>query len=96
MPTDTSKSMFPEALNSVQIELLRTSNADLPEEDIHNIRVFISTLLLERAHDEADKLWEERGYTQATMDEWLHSHFRTPYKPNNPAYSKGHYQEVQL
>lgn len=30
--------------------------------------------------DEADKLWDERGYTQDTMNQWLENQLRTPYK----------------
>ena len=36
---------------------------------------------IERMHEAVDKAWEERGYTQETMDGWLKEHMRTPYGP---------------
>ena len=31
----------------------------------------------------ADEVWEEKGWTNETMDEMLDLHERTPYHPNN-------------
>ena len=28
----------------------------------------------------ADQVWDEKGWTQETMDEFLQTHMRTPYK----------------
>jgi hypothetical protein len=66
-------------LTNVQLELLKAFSLNLPEADLKKIQNFITHLLLEHAHDAADAAWEERGYTNETMEEWLHSHDRTPY-----------------
>jgi hypothetical protein len=66
-------------LTNVQLELLKAFSLNLPEADLKKIQNFITNLLLERAHDAADAAWEERGYTNETMEEWLHAHDRTPY-----------------
>jgi hypothetical protein len=66
-------------LTNVQLELLKAFSLNLPEADLKKIQNFITHLLLEHAHDTADAAWEERGYTNATMEEWLHAHDRTPY-----------------
>jgi hypothetical protein len=66
-------------LTNVQFELLKAFSLNLPEADLKKIQDFITHLLLERAHDAADAAWAERGYTDETMEEWLHSHDRTPY-----------------
>lgn len=73
--------MLKPPLTNVQQELLKAFAANLPEDDMKKIQDFILNLMYERLQDEADKLWEERGYTNETMDAWLHAHDRTPYQP---------------
>jgi hypothetical protein len=68
-------------LTNVQFELLKAFSLNLPEADLKKIQDLITHLIYERLQDETDALWEERGYTNETMQEWLHSHDRTPYNP---------------
>ena len=68
-------------LTNVQLELLKAFSLNLPEADLKKIQDLITHLIYERLQDETDALWEERGYTNETMQEWLHAHDRTPYNP---------------
>lgn len=74
----------PQNLTNLQQELLRVFSMNLSDLELQKIRLYISQVLLERAHDAADQMWEERGYTQETMEEWLQNHDRTPYHSNLP------------
>ncbi len=59
-------------LTNLQVELLKLFGRDLPEERLLAIRQLLSDYLLDMARDEADKAWNEKGYSAATMKEWLH------------------------
>lgn len=56
---------------NAQLEILKvlgkTSDADLIE-----LKDLISNFYAKKAMDMADKIWDERGYTQEDMDKWLH------------------------
>lgn len=39
--------------------------------------------LARKAAREADKVWDEKGWTNETMEEMLNTHYRTPYNPYN-------------
>ena len=58
-------------LTNLQFELLKLFSRNLPEDKILAIKELISDYLLDAARDEADKDWKEKGYTAATMEEWL-------------------------
>ena len=81
-------------LTNVQLELLKAFSLNLPEADLKKIQAFITSLLLERAHDAADAAWEERGYTNETMEEWLHAHDRTPYRHSPAVVAKSPDEEL--
>jgi len=68
-------------LTNLQLELLKVFSFDLPEEQLLEIKKLLSNYFLEKARDEMDELWDERGWTQETMREWAHEHMRTSSKP---------------
>ena len=59
-------------LSNLQVELLKLFARDLPEKDLHELKQIISDFLLDLARDEADKAWEEKGYSEKDVKEWLH------------------------
>jgi hypothetical protein len=67
-------------MTNLQRELLRVFALELPEEDLAKVRTFIAKLLLERAHEAADRTWQEQGFSEATVEQILHGHERTPYR----------------
>ncbi|MEM9831909.1 MAG: hypothetical protein AAF944_14805 [Bacteroidota bacterium] len=58
-------------LSNLQIELLQLYSQDVSEEDLIAIKRLLAKYFADRASDEMDKLWEEKGWTNKTMDEWL-------------------------
>ncbi|MEM6262123.1 MAG: hypothetical protein AAGI38_06410 [Bacteroidota bacterium] len=66
-------------LTNLQLELLQMFEKELPDEQLLEVRDLLSAYFAKKATDEMDKLWEERGWTQQTMDNWLNEHMRTGY-----------------
>ena len=63
---------FRQPLSILQLELLEMfTRHQVSTEDIIAIKKMFTDFFAQKAMDEADKLWEEREYTQATMDNWL-------------------------
>jgi hypothetical protein len=58
-------------LSNLQIELLQLYSQNVSEEDLIAIKRLLARYFADRASDEMDKLWEEEGWTNDTMDEWL-------------------------
>jgi hypothetical protein len=58
-------------LSNLQIELLQLYSQNVSEEDLIAIRRLLARYFADRASDEMDKLWEEEGWTNDTMDDWL-------------------------
>jgi hypothetical protein len=62
---------FRQPFTSLQLELLDTFSRQPSVEDLFNIKILLSNYFAKKAMDEADRLWEERNYTQETMENWL-------------------------
>ena len=58
-------------LNKAQLELLKIFSKIKTEEELLELKSVIGLYYAKKATEEADRLWDERGYTQATMDKWL-------------------------
>ena len=58
-------------LSNLQLELLKIYAAGVPDEYLPELKQTIARFLFEKARDRADEIWEQKGYTQDTMDEWL-------------------------
>lgn len=68
-------------LTNLQRELLKVFSYELSDEQLLEIRDLLSRYFAEKATEEMDRLWEERGWTDETMREWANEHMRTPYRP---------------
>jgi hypothetical protein len=73
------KMQFP--LNEVQISLLKLSE-NLSAEELKDLKRLIIAFKAQRLAKLADQVWEEKGWTQDTMQQFLQTHLRTPYKTN--------------
>ena len=58
-------------LNRAQLELLKLFSRVKSEEELNEIRTIIGQYYANKAIAEANRLWDERGYTQQTMDDWM-------------------------
>ena len=67
-------------ITNLQRELMKVFSYDVSEEELEDIRDLLSNYFAEKATREMDKLWDERGWTNETMDTWLKEHNRTPYE----------------
>ena len=70
-------------LNHHQLEILKLFSRDLDEKDLKEIKRIIVKYLADKASDEADKIWEKKGWTNDDMERMLVSEERTPYNPKN-------------
>lgn len=57
--------------NKAQLELLKLFSRVNDEKQLNEIRDIIVQYYAKKLLDETDRLWDERGYTQETMDQWL-------------------------
>ncbi len=72
---------IPQPFSNLQLELLKLFADNIADKDLLAIKAMISEYFLERAKDEADKIWEEKGWDS---HELLKKHRRTPYKKLQP------------
>lgn len=70
----------PDKLTNLQIELLQTFAYSLPDEQLTEIRQLLAQYFLDKADVEMDKLWQENGWNENTIETWAKGHDRTPYQ----------------
>ena len=64
-------------LTNLQLELLKYFSYNLSEEQLVEIKELLSKYFAEKATREMDKVWDDQGLTNDTMDEWLSEHLRS-------------------
>ena len=67
-------------LSNMQIELLKLFARDIDDSDVKERKRLIVEYLSEKLADSADKVWNEKGWTNEDMDNLLNTHMRTKYK----------------
>ncbi len=72
-------------LNEVQVSLLKLTE-NLNEVELLELKKLLIAYKAERLAKLTDQVWDEKGWTQETMNQFLKSHLRTPYRPKQ---SKG-------
>jgi hypothetical protein len=60
--------------SNIQRELLRLFAQNIPEKQLLEIKELIARYLIEQAIADADTVWDSRGYTEATANEWARTH----------------------
>jgi len=58
-------------LTNTQLQLLKLYAYDLKEEEMQDLQKVLATFFAERIRKRTGNLWQERGYTNETMKEWL-------------------------
>ena len=71
-------------LSNLQLELLKTFNRNVPDEDLLAIRKMLTQYFAQKAATVADEAWESEGFTEETATSWHKAHLRTPYKRTPP------------
>ena len=70
-PADNESIQPSRPLTNLQLELLKLYGTDLPDEDLQEIKQLLAQYFARKAISEADRIWDERGLTNETMDAWL-------------------------
>lgn len=68
------------ALTNLQLEILQMFRYELEEKQLLEIRDLLARYFADKATEEMDRLWEERGWSEETMEEWSKEHMRTKYE----------------
>ena len=58
-------------LSNLQLELLKLYSSTVSEADLLHIKHYLATYFTLKAIGEADKLWDQKGYTNDTLNRWL-------------------------
>lgn len=64
-------------MTNLQLELLKLFNYELSDEQLLEIKELLSNYFAQQATDEMDKVWDEQGLTEGTMDKWLNERHRS-------------------
>ena len=67
---------MPIALNAVQIEILKLFRHDQSVEDLKEIKSLLVAYLSDKVVREADKAFDDKGYSPAVFEKWKEEHFR--------------------
>jgi hypothetical protein len=67
-------------LSNAQIEILQLMADNLSEAELADLKKILLAFKLQRVVQLADKTWDEKGWSQETMDQFLQTHMRTPYQ----------------
>ena len=70
----TATIQFP--LNEVQVTLLKLTE-NLSEEELKKLKRVIIAFKAQRLTELVDKVWDEKGWTEETMQNFLDTHVRT-------------------
>ncbi|RKR82458.1 hypothetical protein BDD43_2638 [Mucilaginibacter gracilis] len=63
-------------LSNMQIELLKLFQYNLPDKQLIEIKNMLAKYFAKSATEEMDKLWDENGWNDSTMEDWANDHLR--------------------
>ncbi|HWK07606.1 MAG TPA: hypothetical protein VNS58_28440 [Puia sp.] len=58
-------------LSNIQQELLKLYSSEVSEEDLLHIKRYLAKYFAFKAIGEADQIWDQKNYTNETMNQWL-------------------------
>ncbi len=67
-------------LNAVQLHLLELFSGEMSDKELSDIKSILKDYYAKRVDEDMDKLWEEKGWSNETVERWGKEHMRTPYK----------------
>jgi hypothetical protein len=67
-------------LSNLQVELLQLFRFELDNAQLQEIKALLSAYFAQKATEEMDALFEEKGWGDEKIDEWSQEHMRTKYK----------------
>jgi hypothetical protein len=63
--------MLSQPLSNVQEELLKLYSTNLSPEELEELKTVLGRYYAHKASKGADKIWDEKKYSDETMNEWL-------------------------
>lgn len=63
-------------LSNLQLELVNLFRYQVDDSQLIEIKDTLSQYFANKASDEMDKLWEERGWSNETMEKWVNENFQ--------------------
>ncbi|MEI6334585.1 MAG: hypothetical protein WCS87_08505 [Methylococcaceae bacterium] len=63
--------MHTNTLSNLQYEILKLYSTDLKDTELKELKTVLAAYFAKKAIKEADKIWQERAYTEKDMDAWL-------------------------
>ncbi len=67
-------------LTNLQLELLKLFSYQLDEQELADIKDMLARYFAEKATDAMGEFWDAHQLNDATIDDWLNAHQRTPYQ----------------
>ncbi len=64
-------------LNPVQLHLLQLFSRPMSEQELRELKMLLVKWYDQKAQEEMDKLWDEKGLSNDKMDEILKSRYRS-------------------
>ena len=58
-------------LSNVQLELMKLYSTNLTDSEIVELRDVLAKFYAEKSVSDANKIWDQKGLTDADMDSWL-------------------------
>jgi len=58
-------------LSNLQHEILKLYSTELEDAELKELKTVLAGYFANKAIKEADKIWQERAYTEKDMDAWL-------------------------
>ncbi|MEO8146820.1 MAG: hypothetical protein ABI723_04230 [Bacteroidia bacterium] len=56
---------------NLQLQLLKLYSYQVDEKDLMTIKFFLGNYFANKAIEEADKVWDRKGYNAYTIKQWL-------------------------
>ncbi len=69
MVTSLNYQSIQPTLTNVQTEMLKVFAMQLPEQQLNELRLVIARFLMDKARNEATQIWDEKGYTDETLNQ---------------------------
>ena len=63
--------LAPQPLSNLQVELLQLYSTGISDDYLIELKDVIAQFLFEKARDRADQIWEQKGYNNNTINQWL-------------------------
>lgn len=67
-------------LTNLQLELLKIFSFNVDDQQLREIKSLLAKYFAEKVTSEMDRLWDEKKWSNDTMDQWSKEHLRTKYE----------------